>query len=70
MLVIPPSTYPHSPTAMARLPRIDVPGVPEHLFARAVDRQPCFFDDSNYITYLNLTRFFSSLWAGLVALLS
>ena len=41
---------------MARLPRIDVPGVPEHVIARGVDRQPCFFDDSDYIAYLEDLR--------------
>jgi putative transposase len=56
MLVTPLSACPNSPTAMGRLPRIDVPGVPEHVIARGVDRQPCFFDDSDYITYLEHLR--------------
>jgi putative transposase len=56
MLVIPLTAGPNSPTAMARLPRIDVPGVPEHVIARGVDRQPCFFDNSDYIAYLEYLR--------------
>ena len=41
---------------MARLPRIDVPGMPQHVVARGVDRQPCFFDGCDYREYLECLR--------------
>ena len=41
---------------MARLPRIDIPGVPQHVIARGVDRGPCFFDESDYLEYLECVR--------------
>src|SRR2546426_1318599 len=41
---------------MARLPRIDVPGMPQHVVVRGVDRQPCFFDPSDYAAYLEDLR--------------
>ena len=37
---------------MARLPRIDVVGVPQHIVVRGVDRQPCFFRDADRALYL------------------
>jgi len=32
---------------MARLPRLDVPGIPQHVVVRGVDRQACFFADGD-----------------------
>jgi len=43
-------------TRMARLPRIDVVGVPQHIIVRGVDRQPCFFDRSDRTLYLEILR--------------
>jgi putative transposase len=40
------------PPAMARLPRLDIPLVPQHVIARGVNRQPCFFDHGDYSAYL------------------
>lgn len=40
----------------ARLPRIDVVGVPQHIVVRGVDRQPCFFASSDRRLYLALLR--------------
>gem|GEM_PF-2282371 len=37
---------------MPRLPRIDVPGLPQHLVQRGIDRQPCFFSDEDRRRYL------------------
>lgn len=37
---------------MPRLPRIDLPGMPQHLVQRGVDRQPCFFCDEDRRRYL------------------
>lgn len=41
---------------MARLPRIDVVGVPQHIVVRGVDRQPCFFERSDYALFLEIVR--------------
>jgi len=41
---------------MARLPRIDVVGVPQHIVVRGVDRQPCFFAHSDCTLYLEIVR--------------
>jgi putative transposase len=41
---------------MARLHRIDVPGVAQHVIVRGVDRHPCFFADGDYETYLAVLR--------------
>ncbi|MEM9531369.1 MAG: transposase [Pseudomonadota bacterium] len=37
---------------MARLPRLDVPGIPQHVVQRGVDRGICFGDDLDRETYL------------------
>ena len=37
---------------MARLPRIDIPGIAQHIVQRGVDRQPCFAGHSDYAHYL------------------
>lgn len=36
---------------MARLPRIDVPGIAQHVVTRGNDRDACFFTDVDYATY-------------------
>jgi REP-associated tyrosine transposase len=30
---------------MARVPRLDLPGIPQHLMQREDNRLPCFLDD-------------------------
>lgn len=42
--------------AMARLPRIDLPGIPQHVVQRGNNRLPCFFDDQDRLHYLCLLR--------------
>lgn len=37
---------------MARLPRMDLPGVPQHVRQRGNNRQPCFLDDNDRRNYL------------------
>lgn len=37
---------------MPRRPRIDVPGMPQHIVQRGIDRQACFFEDSDRLRYL------------------
>ena len=48
---------------MARLPRLDAPGIPQHVVVRGVDRQPCFFADGDYVAYLNDLRLAAALCA-------
>ena len=37
---------------MARLPRLDMPGVPQHVIQRGNNRTACFFDPADYTFYL------------------
>lgn len=37
---------------MPRLPRFDLPGVPQHIVQRGHDRLPCFADEGDYARYL------------------
>jgi putative transposase len=37
---------------MPRLPRVMSPGLPQHLVQRGNNREPCFFAESDYSTYL------------------
>ena len=43
-------------TRMARLPRIDLPGIPQHVVQRGNNRLPCFLDDGDRLRYLQLLR--------------
>jgi putative transposase len=42
--------------SMPRLPRLDLPGIAQHVVQRGVDRQPCFFTDVDRIRYLDELR--------------
>ncbi len=39
-------------TGVARLPRFDLPGVPQHVVQRGNNRLPCFLDDQDRRSYL------------------
>jgi putative transposase len=41
---------------MPRQPRIDLPGIPQHIVQRGNDRQPCFFTDVDRVRYLQDLR--------------
>lgn len=41
---------------MARLPRVDLPGIPQHVVQRGNNRSACFFDDGDYRFYLECLR--------------
>ncbi len=41
---------------MARLPRFDIPGVPQHVIQRGNNRQPCFIEEQDYRFYLASLR--------------
>ena len=38
---------------MARLPRLNLPGVPQHVIQRGNNREVCFFADKDYAVYLD-----------------
>jgi len=50
---------------MARQPRLNVPGIPQHVVQRGNNRLPCFLDDDDRRRYLRLLRE-SSLATGCV----
>lgn len=37
---------------MPRQPRLDIPGIPQHVVQRGNDRRPCFFREEDYLRYL------------------
>lgn len=41
---------------MARLPRITLPGIHQHIVQRGNNRLPCFLDDGDLQRYLHLLR--------------
>lgn len=41
---------------MARLPRVTLPGIPQHVVQRGNNRLPCFLDDGDRLRYLQLLR--------------
>lgn len=41
---------------MARYPRLDLPGIPQHIVQRGNNRAACFFDDAHRRMYLDLLR--------------
>jgi len=41
---------------MPRRPRLDLPGIPQHVVQRGNDRQPCFFTDADRLRYLHDLR--------------
>lgn len=47
---------PGESAAMARQPRIDLPGIPQHVVQRGNNRLPCFLDDEDRARYRQLLR--------------
>jgi putative transposase len=41
---------------MARQPRLDLPGIPQHIVQRGNNRLPCFLDDADRLRYRHLLR--------------
>ncbi|MGZ8908005.1 MAG: transposase [Methylobacter sp.] len=41
---------------MPRLPRLDLPNIPQHIVQRGNNRQPIFFHEDDYCTYLEYLR--------------
>lgn len=44
---------------MARLPRLNLPNVPQHVVQRGNNRQVCFFNDTDYAVYLDKLKEYS-----------
>lgn len=44
---------------MARLPRLNLPGIPQHVVQRGNNRQACFFEDEDYTVYLDKMKLYS-----------
>ena len=42
---------------MARLPRFDIPGQPQHVIQRGNNREPCFFAEEGYRFYLECLEY-------------
>ncbi|EGW22822.1 transposase [Methylobacter tundripaludum] len=41
---------------MPRLPRLNLPNIPQHIVQRGNNRQPIFFHEGDYCTYLEYLR--------------
>ena len=44
---------------MPRLPRLNVPNIPQHVIQRGNNRQVCFFDDADYAFYLDKLKHYA-----------
>jgi len=44
---------------MARLPRLNLPGIPQHVVQRGNNKQVCFFNDDDYAVYLDKLKLYS-----------
>jgi len=47
---------------MARLPRLSLPGIPQHIIQRGNNRQACFFSEQDYPVYLDKLKEYSRKW--------
>ncbi|TCI05102.1 transposase [Corallincola luteus] len=48
---------------MARLPRLNLPGIPQHVIQRGNNRQACFFAEQDYAVYLDRLRQYAKQYA-------
>ncbi len=46
---------------MARLPRLDLPNMPQHIIPRGNNKEPCFFEEQDYKVYLSKLNEFAKL---------
>jgi putative transposase len=44
---------------MARLPRLNLPNIPQHVVQRGNNRQVCFFNKTDYTVYLDKLKEYS-----------
>ena len=47
---------------MPRRPRIKLAGVPQHIVQRGINREPCFFADEDYFSYLHWLQKAAADW--------
>jgi putative transposase len=45
---------------MARLPRLNIPNIPQHVIQRVNNRQVCFFAEQDYTVYLDKLGHYAS----------
>jgi putative transposase len=43
-------------SSMSRQPRLDIPGIAQHVIQRGNDRKPCFYQESDHLRYLHDLR--------------
>ena len=55
---------------MARLPRLSLPDVPQHVVQRGNNRQACFFYEPGYTVYLHKIKEYSQNFTWLATILS
>ena len=48
---------------MARLPRLNLPGIPQHVIQRGNNKQVSFFNDKDYVVYLNKLKLYSKKYS-------
>ena len=53
---MPAPQRPSDAGCMARQPRLDLPGIPQHIVQRGNNRLPCFLDDTDRARYRQLLR--------------
>ena len=48
---------------MARLPRLNLPGIPQHVIQRGNNKQVSFFNDKDYAVYLDKLKLYSAKYS-------
>jgi len=48
---------------MARLPRLNLPGIPQHVIQRGNNKQVSFFNDKDYVVYLDKLKLYSTKYS-------
>ena len=48
---------------MARLPRLNLPGIPQHVIQRGNNKQVSFFNDTDYAVYLDKLKLYSEKYS-------
>ncbi|WP_416307551.1 transposase [Neptunicella sp. SCSIO 80796] len=48
---------------MARLPRLNLPNIPQHVIQRGNNRQACFFTDDDYVVYLDKLKDYANKYS-------